>query len=387
MKNRLPAIIAFAILFCLSWAGDSFAQSAGADGSIPAAAVTLTNGEFECPNYTDGTDERGAPLRIPAGWTLINRAGETPVVYSTREWYAGSCESDAWVERLEGRDAVVLRAQDLETPPAPGKPFDATLYQQVQVEAGGAYSVSGWFVTLCGGSFSDPNDCPDGNYMAKLLGMDPSGGVDPQSTNIEWIENRANFVEPDGRTRIGWQNLRLATVAEATTLTVFARINSPFQWHGNHGYVDAVKIVRAPAAMFGPLPAETNLPQLQIAWNGAQSPDVAAIPNGTYRLYIDIQTRPESGEWRDLLTGGEESGELVFDPRCVNTRYEFRIRARAEQPPAEEAGDGAWPNHRFPGVWSEPVPVYFAAPGLQARPAEVMEPRLFLPIIFANTDC
>ena len=167
---------------------------------------------------------------------------------------------------------MILRAQDLETPPEPGKPFDTTLYQQVTVEPGGAYSVSGWFVSLCGGSFSAPNDCPDGYYMAKQLGIDPSGGEDPGGEQIEWVESRANFVEADGTTRIGWQNLRLSAVAESSTLTVLARINSPFQWHGNHAFIDAVKIVRAPAAMFDALPQRVDGGALTRAVDGRAEP-------------------------------------------------------------------------------------------------------------------
>ncbi|MCB9137486.1 MAG: hypothetical protein H6642_03965 [Caldilineaceae bacterium] len=389
MRMRPLLILCFAVLLLAAARGSSQAQSAGPHGSIPAAPVTLENGEFECPAYVDGADERGARIRIPQGWTLTNLAGETPVVYSAREWYAGSCESDAWVERLEGRDALVLRAQDLETPPAPGKPFDAALSQQVTVEPGGAYSVSAWFVSLCGGSFSAPNDCPEGVYMAKLLGLDPQGGMDAAADSVQWVENRANFVGEDGRTRVGWQNLRVAAVAESDSMTVFARVNSPFQWHGNHAFVDAVKIVRAPAAMFAPLPATSDANPLSLAWNSEQSPDVIAL-GGTYRLYVDIEVRPENGEWRALLTDGGETGAIGFAPRCTNIRYEFRLRARAEQPPAEEAGEGAWPNHRFPGVWSEPVGVYFTAPtGPTTTRTEAgsLLWDIFLPIVASTPDC
>ena len=98
-----------------------------------------------------------------------------PVVTSARIRFANSCDGEAHVERIEGRDSVLIRALDHETPPEPGKPFDVTLMQQVPVVSGTDYSLSGWMLTLCGGSFSDPNDCPEGYYMAKLLGIDPDG--------------------------------------------------------------------------------------------------------------------------------------------------------------------------------------------------------------------
>ncbi len=386
MITRIAALFAFCTILLLAARLPAQAQATAPGSSIPAAALSLENGGFECPDYVDAIDERGRAIRIPAGWRMVNSAGETPVIYSAREWYAKSCERDAWVEHFEGRDAVILRAQDLETPPEPGKPFDTTLYQQVTVEPGGAYSVSGWFVSLCGGSFSAPNDCPDGYYMAKQLGIDPSGGEDPGGEQIEWVESRANFVEADGTTRIGWQNLRLSAVAESSTLTVLARINSPFQWHGNHAFIDALKIVRAPAAIFDALPQRVDGGALTVPWTGEQSPDVTAL-GGTYRLYIDMQVRPEGGEWRDLMVDGDESGELLFQAPCVDLGYDFRIRARAEQPPADEAGEGVWPNHRFPGIWSEPIGVYFASSSSVDRVEGGLSLRSFLPIIFANRDC
>ena len=36
--------------------------------------------------------------------------------------------------------------------------------------------------------------------------------------------------------------------------------------------------------------------------------------------------------------------------------YDFRVRARAEQPPGS---NGAWPNHRYPGDWSAAQAVAF----------------------------
>jgi hypothetical protein len=387
MIARITALLVFVSLLVVAGRTPVLGQSSPPGSSIPAAPVALENGGFECPDYVEGVDGRGNPIRVPAGWwTVSNSVGESPVIFSTREWYGGNCASDAWIEHLEGRDAVILRSQDLETPPLPGKPFDATLYQRVAVEPGGAYSVSGWFVSLCGGSFSDPNDCPDGYYMAKLLGLDPAGGTDPTGDGVLWRENRDNFVEPDGRTRIGWQNLRLAAVAEAPMLTVLARINSPFQWHGNHAFIDAIKIIRAPAAFFGSLPATLVGSELALPWSSVEGPDVAAL-GGTYRLYIDVQVRPEDGQWRDLLVDGTSSGTLNFQAPCTDTAYEFRIRARAEQPPADEAGEGVFPNHRFPGVWSEAERVYFQTSAVPTTSDSTLTQQSFLPLVFANREC
>jgi hypothetical protein len=165
-------------------------------------------------------------------------------------------------------------------------------------------------------------------------------------------------------------NLRTGTTVQNATLTVFARIRSPFRWHGNHAFVDAYSLVRAPTAAFGALPPTVQGNQVMVQWDGVQSPDIAAIPGGTYRLYFDVQYRlaGETG-WQDWKTG-QPAGQALFSaPICGTQTYELRLRARSEQP---DGSGGAWPNHRYPGDWSAPASVRFeAAPCL---------PRAYLPL-------
>lgn len=281
---------------------------------------------------------------------------------------------------MDGIDSILVEAQDLESPPAPGKPFDVSFYQQVTATVGGAYSLSGWLLSLCGGS-SVPSDCPDGYYIAKMLGIDPTGGVDPLADNVVWVEDRRNFVEAGQR--VGWTNLYTSTVAQAPTITLFARVASPFQWHGNHAFIDAFSLVRSPAASLQ-LPAAVSGTAVIVSWDAIQSPDVLAIPGGNYRLYVDIQYRHQDTEsWTDWITGHDGSGSQVFSARCLNTSYAFRIRARAEQPDGQP---GAWPNQRYPGIWSEAVPVFFDAIDEPATPGPVENPT-FLPLVAAYQAC
>jgi hypothetical protein len=329
-----------------------------------SAAPVLQNPGFEC---TEGYHPQTGILGlVPDGWTAIMLAG-TPSVNSTRMVFAGGCEEEGFVERLEGLDSLVVLSQDIETPPEPGKPFDAAIYQQVQVEPGLAYSLSGWMVSLCGGSFSNPNDCPAGYYMAKLLGIDPTGGVDPQASTVIWAEDRRNFTESR------WANLRLAAAAEGSVLTVFVRVDSPFRWHGNHAFADAISIVRAPTAHFVDLPPDVTGIQTLVRWEGDLGPDIAAIPGGTYQLVYDIQYRDSTaGEWIDWLTGQPAGGALFTAGMCSGEQtVTFRVRARAEQP---EGSHGASPNHRYPGDWSAPAAVTFVQP-------VPCVPRAFLPLI------
>ncbi len=295
-------------------------------GTIPPDPSGLLNGDFECSaGYTDGVNDLGQTIRVPNGWNYVAQLG-SPKVNSARIQYTGSCDGSGHVERIHGEDSFSLRSQDMETPPTPGKPFDSVLLQQVGVEPGGDYSLSGWMLTLCGGS-AVPNDCPSDGYMAKMLGIDPAGGVDSTASSVVWVENRKNFISPDGE-RIGWQNLRIAATAEAMTMTVYARVNSPFQWHGNHGFIDALSLVRAPVASLRELPETSPSGQVELEWSATQSPDVVAIPDGNYQLLVDIERRVEDEDWRPLVTAFPGDGQLTFIAPCLDTTYEFRIRAR-----------------------------------------------------------
>jgi hypothetical protein len=335
--------------------------TAGASGLSPAddpGPPVLVNRRFEC---THGfAPQAGVNGNVPAGWTAVLLDGY-PRVNSTNLEFAHDC-GDYDFEKIEGQDSWVFLSQDIETAPEPGKPFDAVLYQRVGVASGTAYSLSGWMLSLCAGS-NQSNPCPQGYYMSKMLGIDPTGGTDPLAASVVWVEDQRNF------TQSGWVNLRTGTTARSEKLTVFARIRSPFRWHGNHAFVDGLSLVRAPTAAFVNLPASVPVKQAAVRWDGIQSPDIAAIPGGTYRLIFDVQFR-RAGEtvWTDWQTG-RPAGEALFTAvGCGPQSYEFRLRARSEQP---AGSGGAWPNQRYPGDWSAPASVLFeAAPCL---------PRVYLP--------
>jgi hypothetical protein len=389
LRSGAPLLIVFVLMMVGQAA---LAQSMpGSGGTVPPATPErLVAGDFECKTigYRDDAipDDYyiDRPNRIPNGWE-ITYTSKTPVIDSARIFFAGSCDDSAHVERISGEDSVLMQALDIEWTSAPGKPFDASLYQQVEVVSGTAYSLSGWFLTLCGGSNTVPrNDCPAGYYMAKLLGIDPTGGVDPQAATVQWVENRRNFVQPDGVTRIGWQNLRLAVTAQAPTVTVFARINSPFQWHGNHGFIDALSLVQGPAATLTATAPLTGSTAITLTWGGSLGPDIPLIPNGTHTLLFDVQYWHDANQrWRDVV-GDVGAGSAIFGAACPGSTYRFRVQPRAEQP---EEIEGASPNQRYPGVWGEPLEIF--VPALPAAPGEPFTPteQIFLPVIADQHNC
>jgi hypothetical protein len=280
---RVCAPITLAILLLL------LAQAAFARDSQPAALPNLLrNASFECGDggYYESTNSRGKKILIPNDW-IMTATGDIPIVSSARINFANGCDQEAHVERIDGRDSVLIEALDLEKPPEPGKPFDVSLIQQASATSGTAYSLSGWTLSLCGGS-SVPSDCPNDHYIAKLLGIDPTGGMDPSAPTGVWTENRRNFWTAESG-RNGWTQLSASAIAQAMTVTVFARLDSPFQWHGNHGFIDALSLLQAPTATLSVVTATTSALTMTLQWNGSLGPDIPTIPNGAYQARFDVQ--------------------------------------------------------------------------------------------------
>jgi len=338
-------------------------------GPAAPGAPALFNPGFECS--VGIAPQAGIPGLVHEGWTGVLLDGR-PTIFSGRWWVDWRCDG-AGVEKIEGEDDAVFISEDIETPPAPGKPFDAAVYQQVAVTPGTAYSLSGWMLSLCGGS-AQPSSCPQGYYIAKMLGIDPTGGINALAPSVVWAEDRHNFSDLDAIGRpLRWINLRLAVTARSDKLTVFGRIRSPYRWHGNHAFVDGFSLVRAPTARLVELPSAVYGTQVTVRWDGAMGPDIAAVPGGTYQLLFDVQyQRKEATAWMDWQVGQPASAAPFQVDGCAGTQaYSFRVRARAEQP---EGSHGAWPNQRYPGDWSDPAPVVFLNSG-------ACTPRAYVPLI------
>ncbi len=370
LRESRPAIavslILILMLLGLSAWDTTDAVMAVDNGTIPPNRPELTNASMECAEgYDEARNSHGEIVHVPHGWRLAHISGG-PLVESARVLFeqeadsSGGCFTErTHVERIDGLDSVVVRARDLETLPDPGKAFDVILSQTLQTLPGGDYSLSGWMLSLCGGSYV-PSDCPEDAYISKALGIDPTGGSDPFGDSVVWTDDIGNFVDENNE-RIGWSNLRMGAQAEADSMTIYARLNSPYQHHGNHGFIDSVSVVRAPKAWLWQLPKRIiNRRGLELTWSSSSSPDTDAV-DGTYQTLIDIQVRQQEGDvWQDIALGVPAAqNSMLFCASELDTTYEFRIRARAEQPPAPP--EGVWPNHRYPGVWSDPMTVRFVS--------------------------
>jgi hypothetical protein len=360
------------------WSGEPTATAASEQWTVPPSPPILTNAGFECSEgFTKTQNAVGKDIWIPNGWTVVFVSG-SPRLLSTRLSETDVCDknSGGHVTRQEGIDSWYIPSQDIATPPEPGKPFDLILYQRVPATYGGGYSLSGWLASECGDDRDGALPCPANYYVAKAIGIDPNGGTDYTSPAIEWVENRTDR---------HWQNIYTSATALTNSITVFIRITSPFQFHNNKGFVDAFSLLRAPLSAMNTLPTKVKeIGEVAISWFGEQSRDVENIPGGNYDLLFDVQARPlPNGTWRDIVTGATTQTSTVFRAPCLDTSYQFRVRARAEQPEGE---DGSSPNHRYPGVWSKPQTVLFTAPPVAPiSDTVVLTPTLFMPMAARTT--
>jgi hypothetical protein len=350
---RLRSLLWVALLWLISalpaYATPPVPSGANAHPTVnqPVAQLApfLQNPNMECSQGFYPPPD-GTPGLIPNGWAWKILNGH-PLIDSNRTHFTGYCGSGGFVEKIEGEDAWAMFSQDIETLPNPGKPFDAYIYQQATVTPGAVYSLSGWMVSFCGGTFSNPNDCPSGYYISKMLGLDPTGGTDPLAPTVIWTEDRRNFTESR------WVQMRIGATAQANKVTIFARINSPFLHHGAFALIDAISLLNGPTAQFINVPAQVNGPTLNIQWNGALTPDITSIPAGTYQLYYDVDYRQgANGLWQTWIQHNTATS-ATFSPVCStgsDQDYYFRVRPLAEQP---EGIPGARPNHRYLGVWTQ----------------------------------
>jgi hypothetical protein len=357
------------------WSGRGEVAAQG-NWTVPPVAPVLNNPGFECG--IDCRSERNPASRdslVPAGWSIRYLQG-SPDIWSTRKYVES--RGGGWVERLDGDDSLFVRSEDIESTDKPGKPFDVVIYQRVPVTRYGSYTLTGWIWSICGTQDKTARfDCPDGHYIAKSIGIDPSGGTDPTAPSVIWsAENRKNSFRPDW-TPEGIQKFGVGAMALEPALTVFVRVTSPFQFHGNLAFVDAFMLVRSPLAVFVNLPARVTGSRTTLTWDGHQSPDIAALANRNYQLWFDVQVRHGTkGEWR-AVAGDQQARSAEFQARCLNTTYQFRVRAVARQPDRS--------SEIFPGAWSVPRPVYFAR---LAQPAGAAgEDKMFLPVVLQDGGC
>lgn len=161
----------------------------------------------------------GKMLRVPTGWWYFILSG-SPDFRQAEDTYWGA--PSLWFV-------------------TDGVPYIAGIYQVVPVTPGVVYQTDiGWAAAACNGQTCD--------NMQRRLGLDPTGGTDPQSPSVVWsrIEYGADK----------WPDLTVSARASGPNMTVFLWVNRPTSSGLDEIFLDAVGLWPDTSQ-----PAATNTPQ------------------------------------------------------------------------------------------------------------------------------
>ena len=165
----------------------------------------------------------GKMLRVPTGWWYFILSG-SPDFRQAHDTYWGA--PSLWLI-------------------TDGVAYTAGIYQVVSVTPGVVYQTDiGWAAAACSGVV-----CSD---MQRRLGLDPSGGTDPQAPSVVWsrIEYGADK----------WPDLTVSARASGPKMTVFLWVNRPGRGGLDEIFLDAVGVwpdTSQPAATSTPQPSAT----------------------------------------------------------------------------------------------------------------------------------
>jgi hypothetical protein len=216
-KNRIVAVSLFlAMTVTLTvWA------------QFPGGYGLINNGGFEDGFYPWGPNDS----LVANGWTpFVIADPNAPPQYMDTAAYG------SFSERLDGERCQKIWSNWV--------PFDAGLYQQVQVTPGDIYIAS---VEWAAFESRDPstNEKNEGEFIGRSIGIDPSGGTDPLSPNVVWspvVWSQSRAPKNDQ----GELLLRVEAVAQVETITVFLRAQNP-QSHGqDQVFFDVVRMTSVP---------------------------------------------------------------------------------------------------------------------------------------------
>lgn len=180
--------------------------------------------------------------------------------------------------------------------------FDAGIYQQISgLTPGQGYGFDIPIVTYWRGP-----GYPDSNgKMVKQVGIDPTGGTDPTSPNVIWGATDSNDK--------AWVYMDVAATAQASTITVFAKVQAPENDSVNHTdldmvYFDAAHVAPVPTTT---LTANPSGATVNLSWSGS-----GIAPSWSLRGY-EVQYREAgAGSWTTLQgktstnTSGSFSGQI-----------------------------------------------------------------------------
>ncbi len=251
-----------------------------------------------------GVDCQGA-----TGWVRFSTGALDPCWMDTRV-FAASWLGSGWVERIEGETSQLLVSVS---------PYTAGLRQSVTgLTPGVGYGFHAAMLTIYRSSALPPEH----GKMIKQVGIDPTGGSDPDAPTVVWSP-------PNNRDKEWDLQRRVAAIAQSSTVTVFILVDSPFESGGlpymNLSILDSAILAQTPAvsAASPPVSYET---EFTVTWDNVQMP-----PGNLEFKGVDVQWMDQSeGVWHDWLSQTFD-GQATFEGERGHT-YGFRARAWARYP-------------------------------------------------------
>ncbi len=288
-----------------------------------------TNPGFNNPfNDIPGRVWRGQPHKIADGWQPF-------YIEENTEPGSGDASKLRWMSSAQfaaafnGIDYKIEgdQSQNLWT----SYDFEGGVYQQITgTIPGQVYGFDIAIVTYWRGPGYEDTD----GKMVRQVGIDPFGGTDPTSDRIIWSETNADDKK--------WVYMDVAAVAEAMTMTMFAKVQAPENDSYNHTdlnmvYFDAAHIDLAPTTGIN---ADNNGTTIEANWVGVSAP-------GWSIKGFEVQYRNKaSTEWISLQDKNSSNTDLTFEGEAGQT-YVLRVRPwqRTSEPYNSEID--------MPGVWTE----------------------------------
>ena len=282
---------------------DAFEEPARADYQLLANPGV----EHYDPPYTQF---EGVNCQVASGWNRFWYGAPEPCWLDTRV-FADSHLGSGWVERIQGETSQLIIST---------QPYTAGIQQTVSgLTPGVGYGFHAAMLTI----FQTSAPPATHGTMIKQVGIDPTGGTDPQATTVVWSE-------PDDHDEGPWDiDQRTAVYAQSSTVTVFVRVRSLYGSGGlpflNYSFLDSAILAQTPTVR-AESPAISPDTTFTVSWDNAEP-----APDGGRLRWTDVQWLDEAeGVWHDWLDQTDET-QATFDGQRNHT-YRFRARAWQRYP-------------------------------------------------------
>ena len=308
MKPTRIAAITLTVLAVLSltWGGNGLSAQDESPASLnEVTAQLLLNPDMEGAFIAYGPTFLDGACKVADKWSRFGDTDPRPCWMDAREFAHDVMHTD-WVEKIKGETSQVVISTE---------PYAAGIYQKVGVTEGLPYGFHAAMMTIYQTSYGPPQP----GHMIKQVGIDPSGGSNPNAATVVWSE-------PSDQD-YGWDLLRrTAVIATDEIMTVFIRViaDDPGDWpYVNQSYLDAALLAQT-ATPWISAPEITPNATFVVTWGAAAS------PGGELWAY-DVQWQDEAdGVWHDWIQWVPPQKNLTSSATfsgALGHQYKFRVRA------------------------------------------------------------